>query len=227
MTWICPECGFDNADDAVKCTCGREKEPPEIPSDQEGAERFKICPFCGGELPAEDEFCSYCGKPVIVLSEEDTRKIRKASKWILVISIMFVVFGTIMGFKQRSVADEAKSNLAQYESSETWSQRINGKVFTVGELRSKIDQETTMIFAVNYFLALIMFVLYLWARRSPFPAMVTALCVYLAVMVLNGILDPGSVFQGIIIKVVFVGAMIAGIKASLAARGGSYAYENR
>ena len=132
---------------------------------------------------------------------------------------MFVIFCTVLGFMQKSVAEDAHKNLAQFEGSHVWETPLNGKKYTVGELRTKIDQEVVLVFITNYFLAAVMFGLYRWARRAPFPAMVTALCVYLSVIVLNGIVDPKTLIQGIIIKIIFISALIAGIKASLVARG--------
>ena len=63
-----------------------------------------------------------------------------------------------------------------------------------------------------------MFGLYPWARRSAFPAMVTGLCVYLAVVALNGVLDPSTLTRGIIFKLVFIVAITAGIKPALEER---------
>jgi len=170
-------------------------------------------------MPSEDTYCSFCGKAAVVLTEKEKKKIRKASKWILAISIMFVIFGTIMGFMQKSTAEKANSNLARYNASDVWETPINGKTYTVGELRSQIKHEVILVFGTNYFLAAIMFGLYLYSRKAPFPAMVTALCVYLAVIVLNSIIDPQTIIQGIIVKIIFISALIAGIKTSLVARG--------
>jgi predicted nucleic acid-binding Zn ribbon protein len=222
--WICPDCNYSNSDESVKCACGYvygEKDESETTSSKNAVEHTntsKLCPSCGKEVPFEDKFCSFCGKSTIILSEKEKQKIQKASKWILAISILFIVFGTILGFMQKSVAEKAQENLAQFEESHVLETPINGKQYTVGELRSKVNQEVILVFFTNYFLAAVMFALYLWARRSPFPAMVTALCVYLAVIVLNGIIDPKTLIQGVVIKVIFISAIVAGIKASLVAR---------
>ena len=224
MSWICPDCGYSNSDELAKCVCGYmygEEDESETTSSENAVEltnNSKLCPSCGKEVPLKDKFCSFCGKSAVILSEKEKQKIKKASKWILALSILFIVFGTILGFMQKSVAEKAQKNLAQFEESHVWETPINGKQYTVGELRSKVDQEVILVFFTNYFLAAVMFALYLWARSSPFPAMVTALCVYLSVIVLNGIIDPKTLIQGIVIKVIFIGALVAGIKASLVAR---------
>jgi predicted nucleic acid-binding Zn ribbon protein len=225
MSWTCPECGYSNSDDLIKCICGymdvEEDEPVSSTSlnNTDPLKTLKRCVSCDKEVPLKDKFCSFCGKPTVALSEEEKQKIRRASGWILAISILFVIGGTCLGFIEKSIAEKAQNNLAPYEEFHVWDTPINGESYTVGELRTQIDQEVILVFITNYFLAAVMFGLYLWARRSPFPAMVTALCVYLAVIVLNGIVDPKTLFKGIIIKAIFLSAIIAGIKASLVSRG--------
>lgn len=178
----------------------------------------KPCPHCSKDIPLTDSYCSLCGKEIKTLTPEEQKKINRAAKWILALSILFIIFGTIFGFMQKSEAEKAKNNLAQFEDSFVIDEPINGKKYTVGELKDKIDQEVLWVFLTNYFLAVVMFGLYRWAKKSPFPAIVTALCVYLAVIVLNAIIDPLTIVQGIIIKIIFISALIAGIKSSLATR---------
>ena len=221
MPWICPDCGYSNSDYLLKCHCGHESELIAKANKDSGDEIMAVstCSSCKKEIPKNDKFCPFCGVLIRVLSKEEKQKIRKASKWILAISILFVVFGTFFGFMQKSNAKDAKKNLAQFDDSYVWEAPIYGKEYTVGELRAQIDNEVVLVFVTNYFLAIVMFGLYLWARTSPFPAMITALCVYLVVIVLNAVIDPKTIIQGIIIKIIFISALIAGIKASLVARG--------
>jgi hypothetical protein len=215
MAWTCPDCKSINSDDLNQCACGYLVGE----TNGDSKESLKTCPSCNEKIPTEDKYCSFCGKSSVALTEKEKKEIKKASKWILAISIMFIVFGTILGLMQKSTADKATNNLAQYEASDIWQTPINGKNYTIGELRTQIRREVAFVFGTNYFLAAVMFGLYLYSRRAPFPAMVTALCVYLAVIVLNGIIDPKTIIQGIVIKIIFISALIAGIKASLAARG--------
>jgi predicted RNA-binding Zn-ribbon protein involved in translation (DUF1610 family) len=224
MSWICPLCNQSNADNSMICVCGHAYSKTDdslaksIASEDNINSALKSCPSCGREMPATDKFCPFCGKSIVVLSEETKKAITTAAKWILAVSIMFVIFGTIIGFVQKSQASKAMENLAQYGDSEVLQLPNVDNEYTVAELKAKIDQEVIFVFLSNYFLALVMFGLYLWARRSPFPAMITALCVYLAVMVLSAIVDPKTLVQGIVIKIIFIGALIAGIKASLVTR---------
>ncbi len=178
----------------------------------------KQCPHCLKDIPIEDNFCSFCGESIKVLSDEERQKIKKASKWLLAVSILFFIFGTIHGFINKWGAEKAKKNLAQYEDSFVIGKSANGKNYTVKELKSKIDRRVILGFLKSYFLTIVMFGLYIWAKKTPFPAMVTALCIVLALEVFGGIINPSNIFRGILIKIFFIGALIAGIKASLATR---------
>ena len=98
----------------------------------------------------------------------------------------------------------------------------SGDFFTAGELRSEIDAEVLFVFVANYGLAVIMFGLVFWAARSPLPATVTGLCLYLAVHVLNAIFDPTTLFQGLIWKVVIISVFVGGIKAAVSEKAASH-----
>ena len=176
------------------------------------------CSSCGKNIPIEDWFCTHCGNAIRRLSAAQERAIRNGPRWVLAVSIMFLIFGTYAGHQQQLEADKANASLSRFEDNQIWSIPVNGKSVTVGGLKAIIEKEVLFIYAVNYFLAVVMFVLFLWGRRSPFPALITALCVYLAVIVLNGIVEPSSLFKGVLVKILVIMALSAGIKAALVGR---------
>jgi hypothetical protein len=193
-------------------------------------EQGYTCRQCQGFVPQADRFCPTCGKELTDLDRQigaavgggrrqgQAGAVRKAVIWMIVLGVMFAVFGTIFGFMHKSEADSALEVLDRMPAEQVFPQPVEGETYTVGELRRQVKLEVYLLFGFNYFLALAMFGLSFWARRSPFPAMVTAVCLYLAVIVANAIVEPTSIVQGILIKILFFGAMIAGIKASLEAR---------
>jgi predicted nucleic acid-binding Zn ribbon protein len=176
------------------------------------------CPQCGAETTQEETFCSSCGAKLRIEDERPPKEVRKAAVWVLVLAAIFVVSGTFLGFKTYKQAEEAKANLAGLDDSMVIPQPIEGKKYTVGELRAQIDKEVRLVFGMNYFLAIVMVGLYFWARRAPFPALVTALCIYLAVLVLGAIVDPANIIKGVLIKVLVIAALVAGIRTALKAR---------
>ena len=186
------------------------------------------CPGCSAALEPGAAFCASCGRSLAGapaqrpaffeshIQRDRDRRMKRASKWLLILSIAFVVFGTGYGLYNQSQAREAQSTLARMSDTDVIP--IEGKSYTVAELKTKIDREVILLFAVNYFLAVVMLGLFLWSRRAPFPAMVTGLCVYLAVIALDAALDPKTLVQGILIKILFISALVAGIKAALEER---------
>lgn len=116
---------------------------------------------------------------------EVEEKIAKATKWIGILGFLFIISGTLMGLMQQSTTDDALTNLSQYEDSAIWSVPVNGENITVGELKSMVQFEYYSVFVINYFLAVMMFIMYKWSKTSPFSAFVTALSVYVGVIVIT------------------------------------------
>jgi len=197
------------------------------------------CGTCGEASPSiDDQYCSFCGADLgklslneellvkekkdeennIIIVNEQEKAIKKSVTWIMVLSIIFIVFGTIFGFVNKSEIDKAKKQMLHLESSYKIPEAINGKHYTVGELRSAMDKEVLIFFLTNYFLGGIMLGLYFWAKKNPFAAIVTALCIYLSVIVLNAIIDPLTIFDGIIVKLIAIPALINGVRVSINTR---------
>lgn len=155
--------------------------------------------------------------PQALSSIESPPSLRKGSRWLLALGVLFFIFGTAYGFIQQSQVDEQLELLAGWDDSDVVP-LDDGTTSTVAELKSTMNQAVYLVFGLNYFLSIVMIGLYFWSKRSPFPAMVTGLCVYLSVIVLNAVFDPATLAQGLLIKALFIGAMISGIKAALAER---------
>jgi len=63
-------------------------------------------------------------------------------------------------------------------------------------------------------MALIYMLLGIWANKKPFPAILTGLTIYVVMIIFKGILLPESVFSGIIMKVIIIGAFCYGVTDS-------------
>ena len=61
-------------------------------------------------------------------------------------------------------------------------------------------------------LAVIYFGLWFWAKKSPFPALLTTLIVFLTFHLLDAVFDPASLFRGIIVKIVLVAGLATAVK---------------
>lgn len=71
---------------------------------------------------------------------------------------------------------------------------------------------------VTTVLAAIFFGLWLWGRKSPFPALLTALIVFVTFHLLDAVLDPMSLLRGIIMKVVIIGGLATALKKAYVAK---------
>lgn len=196
------------------------------------------CPGCGKATQAQDAFCNHCG---IDLAEahavarrmaenraESKRrrgsrasasrrgKMLSAGRMLLILGALFLVFGTFSGFQVRRQAATAHARLHDYGPDEVL--EFEGAAVTVAELRRSIDFEVVAAFGTNYLLAGIMVALFFWAKRSPFPATLTGLCVYLVVLVLNAVVEPATLLKGVVLKVLIIAGLVGGMNAALAER---------
>ena len=74
----------------------------------------------------------------------------------------------------------------------------------VGILFGTQEVGLTRIFVIGIlaFISLIFFLLGLWTNRKPFDAIITGLIIYSTLLIGDAILDPPSLAQGLIFKVV-------------------------
>lgn len=79
--------------------------------------------------------------------------------------------------------------------------------------------EAIGVLVVMLLLALVFFGLWIWGRKSPFPALLTTLVIFVSFHLLDAVLDPASLLRGILIKIVmFVGLVTATKTAYMAKR---------
>ena len=177
------------------------------------------CGKCGKKFKAVDKFCEKCGAE---LPEAETQlkmvRLKEAGNMIGGLALMFLVFGAVLYFVKANQADESLKKFAKYQDSQVLPEPINGKQYTVGELRKEISEEPIDILVTNAVLAVIMFGLYLYSKKSPLVALITAAAVYGSVNVLNAIIDPKTLGQGLILKIIVIGLFIKGIRSALELR---------
>lgn len=114
----------------------------------------------------------------------------------------------------------SKKESASIKTANRWMLILCGLFLVEGAIVGWISKEDVRLFVylIYAFLALAMLLLFFWGRRSPFPAIVTALCIYLALMALNAMVDPTTLIQGLILKIFVLGAFLGGIKAAMVTR---------
>lgn len=67
---------------------------------------------------------------------------------------------------------------------------------------------------LNIGLGVLMVGLFVWSRRAPFPALVTALAAFITVHAVSAVLDPKTLFMGILVKIIAIVALARGVRAA-------------
>lgn len=169
---------------------------------------------------------------VEVETEARRKRIGRASRWVLYLALLLAVGGTMAGFLQWLLYDQATAALSRFSpGAEVPLDQVaalaqEGKLvlfeegpYTAAELREWSRLTVVLQFGYYYILAVIFFFLYLWARRSPFPALITALSVFLVLEVLKLVLNPSSFASGLLWRALFVVALLVGIQQAIVERG--------
>jgi hypothetical protein len=190
------------------------------------------CGICPEVIRLGDATCSGCGRPVderdrAVLqvrleggnfaAHDRGTEMRSASKWIGALAIIFAISAGFTYFMTAAQADKALAHLASFDADEPL-QPIDGRNYTAGELREKVKNEPIQILVVNLVVAGLMGGLWLWARRAPLPAICCAFALFVVIYVVSAVLDPSSLWKGILLKVVSIVVLYKGLRAALAAR---------
>lgn len=143
------------------------------------------------------------------------RRVAKAGVWLIILSVLFALSGTITGFSAASNAKKAHHALDQMSDDPAEPLTFEDETKTKAEWKQAVDQEVTLLFVVNYVLAAIFLGLFFWSRSSPLPAMITGLSVFLVLQVVSFVIDPATIAQGLLIKALAIVALISGIKAAV------------
>lgn len=193
------------------------------------------CESCGAQVGPSDEFCDGCGTAVSDMARAGAigrandemwernqsaattaTKVSKASRMIGWLAVLFSVSGIVMWRLQHDIARRGLQNLVDYASNDMIT--LEQKQYRVSDLRAHLEAEPKQLLAINLALAAIMVGLYIWSRRSPLPAIATALAVFVGVTFISFLAEPASLLQGIVIKIVAIGALVTGLRSALAAR---------
>jgi hypothetical protein len=80
-----------------------------------------------------------------------------------------------------------------------------------------MDDFPSMI--VSLVLCLIYLLLAAWCNQNPFGAILTAFIIYVTLIMVNMLVDPETLFQGIIIKIGIIAWLVKGIRSAHEAKG--------
>ena len=177
------------------------------------------CDACGTTVKPNERFCGHCGHAMPTAETYmHRRNVKKAAGAITTLAVLFLLSGLVLFFTGQARAQIALGKLQGMAASATYPTLVNGKHYTVAELRGRITWEPRGMLLANLVLAAVMAGLAFWSRRSPLPAVLIAAATYAVVVVTNALAAPQTLAQGLFLKIVVVALLTRGIKAALALR---------
>ncbi len=148
-----------------------------------------LCTNCGAEISKSDsKFCVNCGFP-----HNGTEK-EKA------------LFHANRVLKKNAKSEAAKK-VQSAKKTLFW---MAGIFFVVGLFYFFRSQDPAILIT-NALLALIFLGLAFWAQTKPFAALLSALLLYIMIIVLNAVLEPMTIIQGILFKVIVITLLGKGV----------------
>jgi len=156
---------------------------------------LSACENCQTLNSTQQKFCTQCSFPIGGTDEERQifRSTITSRKWLL---------------------NEAESRV---RSAKTIIYVLAG-IFILFGLYRGFGQDSFPDMVVNIVLAIVFLIFAAWAEKNPFGAILTAFILYLTVQVVNAFVEPSTIFSGIILKVIFIGAFIKGIRSAQEAK---------
>ncbi len=147
------------------------------------------CTHCKVEMKAEAVFCPSCGYP------EKGTDLEK-SKFIA---------NNIMNKNEHFDADK------KVKSARNTLYILAAATFVLNFIQTTYQHEDLSIFIVGLILSVSFLVLGVWSKKKPLAALLSALLLYITLIILNGILDPTTLYQGILWKVLIISYLGKGV----------------
>ncbi len=197
------------------------------------------CPKCGAAIAAEEKFCAACGTGVAVgvsgaviaqdpppppaaappvSSIDREAAYRRARKWLVAVSILTLATGIIFYAIQKSDVEDQIAKAEHATAGMDPDVRDAAMKAKIGmTFQQAIDHDrgqVNLLLAVNIGLAAFYLGMYFWAKRNARAATVTALLMFITVIVVNAAVDPKTLGQGIIVKIFFIAALAKAIQVA-------------
>ena len=77
--------------------------------------------------------------------------------------------------------------------------------------------EKIVALILSFILGGIYFSLGIWSKKKPLAAIVTGFIIYMLILILDALVDPKTILQGLILKIIVIGAFVTGIKGAIEA----------
>lgn len=195
------------------------------------------CPKCAAPVAPGERFCSGCGNAITEDASpvpaqdpppapsrfENLQKIGKARKWLLAVAIITFVAGLIFFAINKDEVekqiDQARLQVAGMDPVELDRRFKQAVGMTFQEAIDHDRGMVNMMLAINLGLAAVYMLLWWWAKRKPLPASIIALLLFITTNVINAVIQPSSIYQGLLLKIFFTLALVRAIYAANEERG--------
>jgi hypothetical protein len=217
--------GMDLPQDPQESAAGPGPEAPVL------SER---CPDCRATVMVTDSTCAHCGTDLErrrairkhkrqrnararaerrhVVRAVEGRKIVSASIWLAMIALGCLLGGTLLGMSASFEAQRAHAELDRFPPDQVLD--FGTERMTAAERLLQFDRRVWLAFGLYYLLAVVLVALFVWARKSPLPALFTALGLYVFLIAVGAALDPASLQRGLLIRGTILGGLAAGVVAA-------------
>ena len=149
---------------------------------------------------------------------ENLEKIGKARKWLLAIAILTCVLGVGLYFLNKSEVEkqirDAEAQIAGLDREQVDAHFQSAVGMTFQEAIDHDRGMVRMLLLVNLGLTAAYLLLWWWAKTKPLPAAVIALLLFITTHVVNAVVEPKTIYQGILIKILFTLALVRAIGAA-------------
>lgn len=153
------------------------------------------CPNCLSGNASDRKFCSQCSFP-IAGSDDDKKQFRANVA------------------RHKFLVKNAEDKIS---SARTIIYILAGLFFLSG-IFVWYTAESFEMLLVNLIIALMYLIFASWSNSNPSGAILTAFIVYLTVQFVNFMVNPASLFSGIILKVIAIVAFVKGIQSAFEAK---------
>ena len=185
-------------------------------------------------MAADDKFCIACGIGVSVgdggvraqdplpsthfKTHENQAKIGRARKWLFAISLLTLLSGFIFFFIQRDKTEHEIADAERVTAHMDPGERDEAMKAEIGmTFQEAIDHDRGMVklmFAINIALSVLYLGMWLWAKKNALAASTTAFLLFVTTIVVNAVVEPETIYQGLIVKIFFTIALVKAIQAA-------------
>jgi hypothetical protein len=166
-----------------------------------------VCPHCnaGGQTPGG--FCTACGKALPTASASGPRVLGQNE---------FGATGAGRSLRSNELVAQSKKAAGALIAVAIM-QGVFGAILIAASTANVPVEHSALVMAytINTGVALIFLALFFWARKSPLPAAIVGLVIFITMHLLSAILDPTQIIRGIIFKIIIVVVLVKAIQAGL------------